>query len=125
MNQSTRSAVAGSTGWNRAWVPGDGSLEAVGERVAVPVEVFGQVVGRFGHPGTDDEPHPGLVDSFEILRGQHASFGGHDPFGDGVALLQRLGDRGDGLRLGLAAVQAGDLSTGTRSGRPAHIPLDD
>lgn len=29
------------------------------------MEVFGQVVGRFGHSGTDDEPQPGPADSFD------------------------------------------------------------
>ena len=82
---------------------------AVSERVAVPVEVLGQVMRGAGDAGADDEPQARGVDGFQVRRGQHAGIGDDDHVGDTMACLERLDDRDDRLGLGLVSLEAGDL----------------
>jgi len=81
----------------------------VGERVAVPAEVFGQVQGCFRDPRPDDEPQPGLVDRRQVRRGQHPGICDDDHVSDPVAFLEGLDHRDDRVGFGLVSLEAGDL----------------
>ena len=78
----------------------------VGEVVAVPFEVLGQVVGGLGDPRPDDEREPGVLQRVEVRRGQHSGVGDHDHVGHPVPGLERLQDRDEGAGLGLVPLEA-------------------
>jgi hypothetical protein len=71
--------------------------------------VRGEVIGGLGHSGADDEPQPGLIESFEVARGEHAGVGDDDKVVQPMAFLEALDDRDQGGGLGLVALEAADL----------------
>jgi hypothetical protein len=92
-------------GLARAHLPGRLQDLAVGEVVAVPFEVPGQVVGGLGDPRADDEPEPGVLQRVQVRRREHPGVSDHDHVPHARALRERAqhGDQGGGL--GLAALE--------------------
>ena len=79
------------------------------EVVAVAFEVGGQVVGRLGDPGPDDEGEPHVLQRVQVGRGQHPRVGDHDQVADAVAFGERVQHGDKGLGLGLVALEQVDL----------------
>ena len=75
----------------------DSRIVPVGQVVAVPLEVLGQVVGGLGDPGADDETEPVVLQRHQVRRGEHPGVSGHDHVSYGVAVR-------NGVRTGIRVV---------------------
>ena len=91
---------------------GDGVDDlAVGEYVAVPMEMAGEVDRGFHAARAHDESQPGLVEGGQVARGEHAGVGGdHDrDLAEVVAVGEGGDDRHQGFGFGGVALEAADL----------------
>ena len=77
-------------------------------------EVLGQVVGRLGDPGPDDEREPRVLQGVQVSRGQHPRVGDHDHVRHPVPLGKRAQHRDEGGGLGLVALEQVDLQRKAR-----------
>jgi hypothetical protein len=77
----------------------------VGEVVAVPFEVPGQVVRGLGDPRADDEPEPGILQRVQVRRREHPGVSDHNDVLRAMALRERAQHWDQGGGLGLVALE--------------------
>jgi hypothetical protein len=107
-------------------VPGRDSVNdlPVGENVATPMEMRGEVDRGFHAARTDDEPQPSLVEGRQVRRAEHAGISGEHH--RRIAEVMTIGETGDDRDkrggLGRVALETANLQ---RESGAIHQEADD